>query len=92
MAIDLKALETPTELPLPKNTGQPLSPMAAMASVGFSYTDAEGNEWAGPATLTLSSFEEGTISGTFSEVTLPHTDGTLPDITLSTGSFEALLK
>ncbi|HEY5646845.1 MAG TPA: hypothetical protein VIS76_12920 [Pseudomonadales bacterium] len=91
MAIDLKALDTPTELPLPRNTGQPLSPMAAMASVGFSYTDAEGNEWAGPASITVSAFDDGRITGTFSEVTLPHTDGALPHITLTNGTFDALL-
>lgn len=92
MAIDLASVETPAELPLPKKIGQPMSPMAAMANVGFSYTDADGNEWAGPATITLNSFADGMVKGTFSEATLPHTDQTLPDITLTNGSFEARLQ
>ena len=92
LAIDLKSLELPTVLPLPKRTGQPMSPMAAMASVGFSYIDPDGNEWAGPVTITVTSFEEGLIRGTFSEAKLPHTEKVLPDAFLTNGSFEAKLK
>ena len=50
MSIDLKAQTYPAQLPLPKDPSKPMNPMAAMASVGFTYTDANGNEWAGPAT------------------------------------------
>lgn len=89
-SIDLKEHEYPADLPLPKNAGKPMSPMAAMASVGFSYIDADGVEWAGPGKVRVESFDgTGVIQGTFDQVTLPHTDKEHPDITLTAGTFRA---
>ena len=62
--------------------------MAAMASVGFTYTDADGNEWAGPATVQVESLSrDGVLHGTFDGVKLPATDKERPEITLGNGSF-----
>jgi hypothetical protein len=90
MSIDLKKLTYPTELPLPKDPSKPMDPMAAMASVGFGYINAEGVEWAGPGKIQIESFDnDGTIRGTFDQVSLPHTDKELPNITLTGGTFSA---
>jgi len=90
MSIDLKKLTYPTELPLPKDLTKPMDPMAAMASVGFGYIDAEGVEWAGPGKIRVEAFgNDGVIRGTFDQVALPHTDNERPDIMLTNGSFSA---
>ena len=90
MSIDLKAHTYPGELPAPKDPGQPMSPSAAMASVGSSYVDPEGLEWAGPGKVRVESFgNDGVIRGTFDDVSLPHTDKEHPNITLSGGVFSA---
>ena len=90
MAIDLKKLTYPTDLPLPKDPSKPMDPMAAMASVGFGYFNAEGAEWAGPGKIQIESFgNDGVIRGTFDQVSLPHTDDEHPNIELTDGSFSA---
>lgn len=90
MSIDLKKLTYPTELPLPKDPSQPMDPMAAMASVGFGYINAEGVEWAGPGKITIESFDnDGTLRGTFDQISLPHTDKEHPNILLTGGTFAA---
>ncbi len=90
MAIDLKKLGYPADLPLPKDPSRPMSAMAAMATVGFGYIDGNGNEWAGPGSIHIDSFDNsGVVRGTFDEVKLPHTDEKLPDITLTGGAFSA---
>jgi len=90
MSIDLKKLTYPTQLPLPKDPSKPMDPMSAMASVGFGYINAEGVEWAGPGKIQIEFFDnDGTIRGTFDQVSLPHTDKELPNITLSGGTFSA---
>jgi len=90
MSIDLKKPTYPTELPLPKDPNKPMDPMAAMASVGFGYINAEGVEWAGPGKIQIESFDnDGTIRGTFDQVSLPHTDKELLNITLTGGTFSA---
>lgn len=93
MAIDLTKPEYPTELPLPKTIGQNVDPMAAMANVGFIYIDKVGTEWAGPGKVTVESFStDGQIAGTFTNVSLPHTDKELPNVILMNGSFRAQIK
>ena len=90
LSIDLKKLTYPTELPLPKDPGKPMDPMSAMATVGFGYIDAEGVEWAGPGTIHIESFDQdGTVRGTFDQVSLPHTDEAQPNIVLTNGTFSA---
>lgn len=93
MAIDLTKLNYPIELPLPKTVGQNVDPMAAMASVGFIYIDKAGTEWAGPGKITLESFStDGQIAGTFTNVSVPHTDKELPNVSLMNGSFRAQIR
>ncbi len=88
MSIDLKTLTYPTDLPLPKDPSQPFDPMAAMASVGFGYINAEGVEWAGPGKIQIESFgADGVMRGSFDQVSLPHTDNELPNITVTGGNF-----
>lgn len=90
MAIDLRKLTYPVELPLARKPGQPLDPMAAMASVGFSYLDENGREWAGPGRLHLEVFgRDGVVTGSFTGVSLPHTEKTLPNVMLTDGTFRA---
>lgn len=90
MAIDLKKLAYPLELPLVRRAGQRLDPMAAMANVGFSYTDDAGQEWAGPGRVRIARFgRDGVVQGSFTGVVLPHTGKTLPPVTLNNGRYEA---
>jgi hypothetical protein len=47
-------------------------------------------EHAGPGKVHVGSFgDDGVITGTFDGVTLPHTEKTLPDLTLDAGHFSA---
>jgi len=86
--VDLKALEYPTELPPRERRGT----ATAAAMVGFSYIDADGQEWAGPGTVFIESFDGvGRLVLTFDEVSLPHTDKARPDITLTRGEIRAVL-
>lgn len=90
LSMDLKKLEYPVELPRPKAAGPSLDPLAAMASVGFSYRDEAGREWAGPGRVRVETFgRDGVIIGTFPEVSLPHTGKKLPNVTLAAGEFRA---
>lgn len=93
MAIDLTKLNYPVELPLPKTFGPNVDPMAAMANVGFIYIDKAGTEWAGPGKVTVESFSaDGQIAGTFTNVSVPHTDKELPSVILMNGSFRAQIR
>ena len=93
MAIDLTKLSYPIELPLPKTVGQNVDPMAAMANVGFNYIDKAGTEWAGPGKVIVESFSaDGQIAGTFTNVSVPHTDKELPNVILMNGSFRAQIR
>lgn len=92
LSIDLGDLELPAELPPAKDITQPMSPTLAMASVGFSYVDGGGSEWAGPGTLRVESFSDGRISGSFQAVSLPHVDGALEPVELADGTFSAQLR
>jgi hypothetical protein len=88
-SIDLGEQTYPVQQPVPKNIGQPMDPMMAMATVGFIYIDDEGTEWAGPGSIYVGSFRpDGTIEDTFSDVSLPHTDKTLPNVTVTDGSLK----
>jgi hypothetical protein len=88
LSVDLKALEYPTELP-PRERR---APATAAAMVGFSYIDASGQEWAGPGTVLMESFDgAGRLVLTFDGVRLPHTDKARPDITLTRGEVRAVL-
>jgi hypothetical protein len=88
LSLDLKKHSYPTELPQPKDLTGGLSPMEAMASVGFSYVDAAGDEWAGPGKVRIESFgNDGVLRGSFDQVTIPHTDGQKPEVTLGSGDF-----
>lgn len=93
MAIDLTKLDFPLELPLPKTIGQSVDPMAAMANVGFGYVDPAGTEWAGPGKVYVETFSaDGRIAGTFTNVSVPHTDKELPNAILMNGTFSARIK
>lgn len=90
MSFDLKKLTYQTVLPLPGDMTKPMDLMAAMATVGFGYINAEGVEWPGPGKVQLESFSnDGVVTGTFDQVSLPYTDSELPNITLTNGSFTA---
>lgn len=90
VAIDLRRLEFPAELPRPRMPDTPLDPMSAMVRVGFSYRTEEGVEWAGPGRVHIDRFGgDGVIEGRFDGVRLPHTDQQLPDIMLTAGAFRA---
>lgn len=89
-SMDLRQLQFPAELPAPRPAGGLLDPLAAMAGVGFSYRTEDGREWAGPGRVRIDQFgRDGVIVGSFTGVTLPHTDRQLPDITLTDGTFRA---
>lgn len=88
MNVDLKAVDYPVELPLPRGVVDPEKPMMSMITIGFGYIDREGNEWAGPGRLRLESvLADGTVSGSFTDVSLPHTEKELPNIVLQDGRF-----
>jgi len=88
LSVDLKALEYPIELP-PRERR---TPALAATVVGFSYIDAAGQEWAGPGTVLIESFDgAGRLVLTFDDVRLPHTDKARPDITLTRGEVRAVL-
>ncbi len=92
MQVDLKILQYPIDLPLPRDLKNPTSLTGTMATIGIGFIDSDGNEWAGPGTVRLESFDEdGILTGSFDDVTIPHTDKTLAPITLSNGRFEAKL-
>ncbi len=86
--VNFRKLDYPVELPLPRGTTDPKQPMAAMITIGFGYTDRDGNEWAGPGRVQLEALQaDGTLSGSFTNVSLPHTGKDLPNILLEDGSF-----
>lgn len=91
ISIDLKEIEPPVDLPEPMAPDAGLADLrSAMATVGFIYAAPDGTEWAGPGTVHVESFDrDGTLTATFAEVTIPHTDEQLPDLTLSDGALEA---
>lgn len=90
--VDLKELGYPIELPLPRDLRDPSKPMMAMIMIGFAYIDQDGTEWAGPGRVRIDSFlPDGTISGTFTDISLPHTEKELPNVVLSNGRFTAAL-
>ena len=88
--VDLAELDYPVDLPLPRDARDPSKPMMAMIMIGFGYIDQEGTEWAGPGRVRIDSFlADGTISGSFTGVSLPHTEKQLPNIVLDDGHFTA---
>lgn len=89
VGMDLDDYDYPTELP-PEDAGTSIR--AAMMMIGFSFTGAEGEEWAGPGSLRVESFDDGVLVATFGEVILPHTDDELPDVTLAGGEIRAQLE
>lgn len=90
--VDLEMLDYPVELPLPREAADPGKPTMSVIMIGFGYIDRDGNEWAGPGRLHLDSFlADGTVSGSFTDVSLPHTDKELPNIVLQEGRFTASL-
>lgn len=92
LAIDLGSLQLPLELPLPRGARPPGNPLAAMASVGFRYVDASGQEWAGPGRVLLEAFgADGVLEGRFSAVSIPHTGKRLSNIVLDQGRFRVRL-
>jgi hypothetical protein len=90
MAIDLKKLRYPLDLPAQRGTSPRVDPMTAMASVGFSYRDEQAREWAGPGRIRVEAFgSDGLVTGSFADVSLPHTGKQLPKVTLTGGTFRA---
>lgn len=88
-SMDLADWDYPAELPPPDRAA---SIRTASMLIGFSFTNAEGDEWAGPAVLTVESFDDGMLVATFTEATLPHTDGEHPPVTLTDGRIRAQLR
>ena len=87
IGINLKSVTYPADLPLPRDPG---NVMSAMANVGFSYTSADGIEWAGPGRIHIASFaSDGMIAGSFTGVSTPHTEKQRPNIVLADGAFRA---
>ena len=67
-------------------------PVLLRNKAGIIYVDSEGTEWAGPAHVTLESFSaDGILTGSFTNVSLPHTEKTLPNVVLSNGRIEVQL-
>lgn len=86
--LNLRDFDYPVNLPPPKDFTNPMDPMTAGAVVGFSYIDPDGTEWAGPGNVRVESYgSDGVLSGSFSDVTLPHTDKQLPNVLLTDGTF-----
>lgn len=90
LSMDLNKIDFPADLPPRRDSARPMDPMMAGATVGFSYIDAAGTEWAGPGRIHVESYDsDGVISGRFSDVSLPHTDKTLPNALLTNGQYRA---
>jgi hypothetical protein len=90
MGADLKALEYPVELPLPRDGSVPVTMANRGATIGLSYIDAEGTEWSAPATVRFESFSrDGVLTGSFENQSIRNVGKQLPDITLDAGSFSA---
>lgn len=89
MSTDLRAHDIPGEFP-PQSSGSSIA--TAMQSVGFSYIDPTGEEWAGPGRVFVESFSDaGVLTASFESVTIPHTDRERPDLTLTNGRIRAWL-
>ena len=90
MGADLKALEYPIELPLPRDGSVPVTMANRGATIGLSYINAEGTEWSAPATVRFESFSrDGVLTGSFQNQSIRNVGKQLPDITLDAGSFTA---
>lgn len=90
ISIDLKSIDYPADLPVPKDFRKPMSPGEAMANVGYSYIDESGQEWAGPGRIHIRSFgKDGVVEATFTDVSLPHTRKERPNVVLSDGVVRA---
>lgn len=90
--VNFRQLDYPVELPLPRGTFDPEQPMAAMITIGFGYVDQEGNNWGGPGRVRLDALQaDGMLSGSFTNVSLPHTKKELPNILLEDGQFTVSL-
>lgn len=90
LSLDLKKVTFPADLPAPRDMSKPMDPMTAMASIGFSYIDESGQEWAGPGRIHVQAFgTDGVVQGAFTDVSLPHTDNERPNIVLTGGRFRA---
>lgn len=90
--VDLKKLDYPIELPLPRDEVDPRQAMMALIQVGFGYTDENGSEWAGSGRVHLDSLQpDGTLAGSFGSVSLPHTEKELPNIVLNHGDLSVRL-
>ncbi len=88
MSVDLKSVAFPADLPPRRDAGAPTNPMSAMATIGFSYISEDGQEWAGPGKLHVEAFTpDGVVEGTFTDVSLPHTESQKPNIVLTNGSY-----
>jgi len=92
-SMDLKKLSYPVDLPQPRNVHKPMDPASLMASVGFSYVDDQGREWAGPGKIHIESLgPDGTIEATFDGVSIPHTEEKRPNIVLDHGTVHAKIR
>lgn len=90
--INLREVDYPGDLPPPKDFTKPMDPMTAGVMIGFSYTDMDGTEWAGPGKIHVESYEsDGVISGSFADVSIPHTEKELPNAVLTNGEFRVRL-
>jgi hypothetical protein len=86
--IDLREAETPGELP-PAGAGLTLETAGQM--VMFAYTDEAGEGWGTAGRIHVESFDDDTLSATFSDLTLAHSEREKPNITVTDGSVRAEL-
>ncbi len=90
LSLDLKKVTYPVDLPAPRGGGTPKDSTIIRASIGFSFIDENGEEWAGPGKIHLESFgTDGVVVGTFTDVSLPHTEKELPNMVLTGGRVRA---
>ena len=90
LSLDLKKAAFPADLPAIRGGGTSQDPTIIRASIGFGFIDENGEEWAGPGRIHVEKFgADGVVEGSFTEVSLPHTDKTLPNMVLTEGRVRA---
>ena len=88
-SIDLRKIEFPADLPLPKDFSKPIDASSAMATVSYYYINGNGDEWTGSGSARVESYDSaGTLTGSFDGVSVSPINQTLENKMLSAGRFE----
>lgn len=91
--INLEQQEYPTDLPHSSVIGRWTDPLMAMATVGFVYVNAEGQEWLGFGKVQVRSFAgNGLLEGTFDDLSLEDASMLRPDVVIRNGHFKAMIE